>query len=153
MRTVIGTIGATLAIVAFMAIPAGSAAARSHTDVYASAAPGGTKSFVGPADDAFFVDIAAAFDMCDPCGMDGGTGMELLFNAIIGPTAAGLGLDWEDDWFEDFESGDQRAGLFGLKFLSAELEMSDGQAVLVTSEPEGGSPQPTSNPVLAAALT
>jgi hypothetical protein len=58
---------------------------------------------------------------CDPCGMDGGTGTELLFSAVVepdvdedglgdetqDPDGGGLGLDWEDDWFEDFEEGDE----------------------------------------------
>jgi hypothetical protein len=58
---------------------------------------------------------------CDPCGMDGGTGTELLFAAVVepdvdedelgdesqDPDGGGLGLDWEDDWFDDFEEGDE----------------------------------------------
>jgi hypothetical protein len=58
---------------------------------------------------------------CEACGMDGGTGVELLFDALVepdvdedglgdesqDPDGGGLGLDWEDDWFEDFEEGDE----------------------------------------------
>ena len=58
---------------------------------------------------------------CDPCGIDGGTGVELSFDAVVEPDVdgdglgdetqdadgGGLGLDWEDDWFEDFEEGDE----------------------------------------------
>ena len=58
---------------------------------------------------------------CNPCGMDGGTGVELLFDAVVEPDVdadgmgdesqdadgGGLGMDWEEDWFEDFEAGDQ----------------------------------------------
>ena len=58
---------------------------------------------------------------CAPCGADGGTGAELLLEAAIepdvdgdglgdetqDPDGGGLGLDWEDDWFDDFESGDE----------------------------------------------
>jgi hypothetical protein len=58
---------------------------------------------------------------CDPCGTDGGTGTELLFDAVVepdvdedglgdesqDPDGGGLGLEWEDDWFEDFEEGDE----------------------------------------------
>jgi hypothetical protein len=58
---------------------------------------------------------------CAPCGMDGGTGTELLFDALVepdvdedglgdesqDPDGGGLGMDWEDDWFEDFEEGDE----------------------------------------------
>ena len=58
---------------------------------------------------------------CEPCGMDGRTGVELLFDAVVepdvdqdglgdesqDPDGGGLGLDWEDDWFEDFEEGDE----------------------------------------------
>jgi hypothetical protein len=57
---------------------------------------------------------------CDPCGSDGGTGAELLFNAVIepdvdadglgdesqDPDGGGLGTDWEDDWYEDYDEGD-----------------------------------------------
>jgi hypothetical protein len=58
---------------------------------------------------------------CDPCGMDGGTGTEYLFSAVVepdvdedglgdetqDPDGGGLGLDWEGDWFDDFEEGDE----------------------------------------------
>jgi hypothetical protein len=58
---------------------------------------------------------------CAPCGMDGGTGVELLFDAVVepdvdqdglgdesqDPDGGGLGEDWEDDWFDDFEEGDE----------------------------------------------
>lgn len=67
---------------------------------------GAVQSFTGP---------------CDPCGMDGGTGTELLLDAVVepdvdrdglgdesqDPDGGGLGLGWEDDWFADFEEGDQ----------------------------------------------
>jgi hypothetical protein len=57
---------------------------------------------------------------CDPCGSDGGTGSELLFNAVVepdvdadglgdetqDPDGGGLGSDWEDDWYEDYDEGD-----------------------------------------------
>lgn len=57
---------------------------------------------------------------CGPCGTDGGTGVELLFNAVLepdvdadglgdetqDPDGGGLGEDWVDDWFDDFEDGD-----------------------------------------------
>jgi hypothetical protein len=59
---------------------------------------------------------------CDvACGSDGGTGVELLLDAVVepdvdadglgdetqDPDGGGLGLDWEDDWFDDFEEGDE----------------------------------------------
>jgi hypothetical protein len=58
---------------------------------------------------------------CEPCGMDGRTGVELLLDALVepdvdqdglgdesqDPDGGGLGLDWEEDWFEDFEEGDE----------------------------------------------
>jgi hypothetical protein len=58
---------------------------------------------------------------CDPCGMDGGTGTELLFDAVLepdvdadtlgdetqDPDGGGLGMDWEDDWFDDWDAGDR----------------------------------------------
>ena len=57
---------------------------------------------------------------CDPCGMDGGTGVELLFDATVEPDVdsdgmgdesqdedgGGLGFNWVDDWFADFDEGD-----------------------------------------------
>jgi hypothetical protein len=64
---------------------------------------------------------------CGPCGMDAGTGVELLFDAVVepdvdgdglgdesqDPDGGGLGLDWEDDWFEDYEAGDELDEDFG----------------------------------------
>ena len=58
---------------------------------------------------------------CEPCGMDGRTGIELLLDAVVepdvdqdglgdesqDPDGGGLGMDWEDDWFDDFEAGDE----------------------------------------------
>jgi hypothetical protein len=58
---------------------------------------------------------------CDPCGMDGGTGTELLLDAVVEPDTdsdgmgdesqdadgGGLGMDWQDQWFDDFEAGDE----------------------------------------------
>jgi hypothetical protein len=58
---------------------------------------------------------------CGPCGMDGGTGTELLLDGVLepdvdgdglgdesqDPDGGGLGMDWEEDWFEDFEEGDE----------------------------------------------
>jgi hypothetical protein len=58
---------------------------------------------------------------CGPCGMDGGTGIELLYDAVVepdvdedglgdesqDPDGGGLGEDWEDDWFDDFDEGDE----------------------------------------------
>jgi hypothetical protein len=58
---------------------------------------------------------------CEPCGMDGRTGVELLLDALVepdvdqdrlgdesqDPDGGGLGLEWEEDWFEDFEAGDE----------------------------------------------
>jgi hypothetical protein len=77
--------------------------------------------------------------------------MELLLDAIVEPVAQGLGQTWEDDWFDDHGSGDQLDEGFGP--VGAELDVSGDQAVLVTSEPVGGSEAPTSNPVLTATLT
>ena len=64
---------------------------------------------------------------CGPCGMDGGTGIELLLDAVIepdvdadglgdesqDPDGGGLGMDWEDDWFDDFDEGDELDEEFG----------------------------------------
>jgi hypothetical protein len=57
---------------------------------------------------------------CDPCGSDGGTGEELLFNGVVepdvdadglgdetqDPDGGGLGTDWVDDWYQDYDEGD-----------------------------------------------
>lgn len=57
---------------------------------------------------------------CDPCGSDGGTGSELLFDAVVepdvdadglgdesqDPDGGGLGTEWVDDWYEDYGEGD-----------------------------------------------
>jgi hypothetical protein len=37
--------------------------------------------------------------------------------------------------------------------VAAELDVSDGQTVLVSGEPDGGSPAPTSTPILTAEIT
>jgi hypothetical protein len=58
---------------------------------------------------------------CAPCGMDGGTGTELLLDAVLepdvdqdllgdetqDPDGGGLGAGWTDDWFRDYDSGDR----------------------------------------------
>jgi hypothetical protein len=58
---------------------------------------------------------------CDPCGMDGGTGSELLMQATVEPDVdhdgmgdetqdsdgGGIGEDWQDQWFSDYDSGDE----------------------------------------------
>ncbi len=58
---------------------------------------------------------------CGPCGMDGGTGTELLLDAVLepdvdadglgdetqDPDGGGLGPNWVDDWFTDYNAGDR----------------------------------------------
>src|SRR4051812_13395720 len=58
---------------------------------------------------------------CSPCGMAGGTGTELLLDAVLepdvdadglgdetqDPDGGGLGPSWVDDWFKDFDAGDR----------------------------------------------
>jgi hypothetical protein len=65
--------------------------------------------------------LQALTSPCAPCGTDGGTGVELLLDAVIepdvdadglgdesqDPDGGGLGMDWEDDWFDDFDEGDE----------------------------------------------
>ena len=79
---------------------------------------------------------------CDPCGMDGGTGTELLMDAVLEPDVdadgmgdesqdgdgGGLGLDWEDDWFEDWDEGDQLDEEFGVEDPSARAPRPAGAA-------------------------
>jgi hypothetical protein len=98
---------------------------------------------------------------CDPCGMDGGTGSELLFDALVepdvdddgmgdesqDPDGGGLGLDWEDDWFDDFDAGDELDEDFGqdaparvrrqLRLLDAE-RIGGGRAALRLQVPRAG---------------
>jgi hypothetical protein len=125
MRGIIGTIGATMAIVALMAISASGAFAGSGAEA--------SRPLLDVSTDN--TDVLASTGPCEPCGMDGGTGTEILFDAVA---------DWVDDWFDDYDSGD---------LLHQEVDISGDKAVLVTAEPEGGSPMPTSNPVLAAQMT
>jgi hypothetical protein len=92
---------------------------------------------------------------CGPCGMDGGTGMELLYDAVVepdvdedglgdetqDPDGGGLGEDWEDDWFDDFDEGDEldedfdetatAAGRRRLRLLDVERLRSGGASVLL----------------------
>jgi hypothetical protein len=91
---------------------------------------------------------------CEPCGMDGGTGVELLFDAVVepdvdsdglgdetqDPDGGGLGEDWEDDWFEDFEEGDEldedfaparRAARRRLRLLDVERRRGGGANLLL----------------------
>jgi hypothetical protein len=65
--------------------------------------------------------VQALTNPCSPCGTDGGTGVELLLDAVVepdvdadglgdesqDPDGGGLGMDWEDDWFDDFGEGDE----------------------------------------------
>lgn len=91
---------------------------------------------------------------CDPCGMDGGTGVELLLDAVLepdidadglgdesqDPDGGGLGEDWEDDWFDDFEEGDEldedfddssRGARRRLRLLDADRLRGGGAALLL----------------------
>ena len=98
---------------------------------------------------------------CGPCGMDGGTGVELLFDAVVepdvdedglgdesqDPDGGGLGLDWEDDWFDDFEEGDELdedlfddaspAARRRLRLLDVDRRRGQG-ATLLLRVPKGG---------------
>jgi hypothetical protein len=97
---------------------------------------------------------------CGPCGTDGGTGTELLFAAVVepdidedglgdetqDPDGGGLGLDWEDDWFEDFEEGDELdEDFFSDRPRQARLRLLDidrrrgGGATMVVRVPRAGS--------------
>jgi hypothetical protein len=97
---------------------------------------------------------------CDPCGSDGGTGEELLFSAVVepdvdgdglgdesqDPDGGGLGTDWEDDWYQDYDAGDAldadisssapRAARRQLRLLKAERR-KDG-ATLTVRVPRAG---------------
>jgi hypothetical protein len=96
---------------------------------------------------------------CDPCGLDGGTGTELLFSAVVepdvdedglgdetqDPDGGGLGFDWEDDWFEDFEEGDELDEDFlderrarRLRLLDVERRRKGRDATLLVRVPRAG---------------
>ena len=99
---------------------------------------------------------------CEPCGMDGGTGAELLFDAVVepdvdadglgdetqDPDGGGLGLDWEDDWFDDFEGGDELdedliedaapAARRRLRLLDVDRRRRAGDATLQLRVPKAG---------------
>jgi hypothetical protein len=92
---------------------------------------------------------------CGPCGTDGGTGVELLYDAVVepdvdedglgdetqDPDGGGLGEDWEDDWFDDFDEGDEldedfdedgrRAARRRLRLLDVERLRGGGAALLL----------------------
>jgi hypothetical protein len=92
---------------------------------------------------------------CEPCGTDGGTGVELLFDAVVepdidedglgdesqDPDGGGLGLDWEDEWFDDFEEGDELdedlvedrspAARRRLRLLDVDRRRGDGATLLL----------------------
>jgi hypothetical protein len=98
---------------------------------------------------------------CGPCGMDGGTGIELLYDAVVepdvdedglgdetqDPDGGGLGEDWEDDWFDDFDEGDEldedfdedtrSAARRRLRLLDVE-RLRDGGASLLLRVPKPG---------------
>jgi hypothetical protein len=100
---------------------------------------------------------------CDPCGTDGGTGTELLFSAVVepdvdadglgdesqDPDGGGLGLDWEDDWFEDYEEGDELDEDFfddgrprrarPLRLLDVDRRQGGRGAILLVRVPRPGS--------------
>jgi hypothetical protein len=113
MRKLTAAIVVILAIVAFTAISAGSGSGKSQIQ---------------------------ASEPCAPCGSDGGTGTELVFD----PTQTNHWLAW----FEDYGEGDTLDA-----DLTAEVDVSGDKAVLVNTEPVGGSNTPTSDPVLTAGLT
>lgn len=94
---------------------------------------------------------------CEPCGMDGGTGIELLLDALVepdvdgdglgdesqDPDGGGLGMDWENDWFEDFEEGDELDGDFAVgtraRRLPKELRLVDAnRRTLLVTAPKAG---------------
>ena len=99
---------------------------------------------------------------CTPCGMDAGTGVELLLDAVVepdvdadglgdesqDPDGGGLGLDWEDDWFEDYDAGDEldedfdqeRASRPGRRPLAVlDLDrLRNGHATLLVRVPRAG---------------
>jgi hypothetical protein len=105
--------------------------------------------------------IQSFSEPCGPCGMDGGTGVELLFDAVVepdvdadglgdesqDPDGGGLGMDWEDDWFDDFDEGDELDEDFGetasaaarrrLRVLNVK-RLRDGGASLMLRVPKAG---------------
>jgi hypothetical protein len=91
---------------------------------------------------------------CDEaCGMDGGAGTELLFGAVVepdvdedslgdetqDPDGGGLGLDWEDDWFEDYEEGDE----LDEDFFDEDRPRRDGPLRLLDVDRRRGRPATT----------
>jgi Domain of unknown function (DUF4331) len=165
MRKIIGTVVETLAIA--LIAPTGAFASHrespgilkdpsaDNTDVYAFTAPDAPGSFAG----------LASVTLHD--------GDQILVTAEPGggspaPTSNPSLAFWGDpfaamarDWFEDYDEGDSLDGdiagiSYGLSVTrspAAELDVSADTAVLVNAEPEGGSQQPTSDPVLSAQMT
>ena len=165
MRRIIGAVAATLAIA--LIAPAGAFAdhresprilkdpTADNTDVYAFTAPDAPGSFGGLASvtlhDGDQILVTAEPDGSSPA-----------------PTSNPSLAFWGDpfaamarDWFEDHDEGDSLDGhiagisyaLAATRSLAAELDVSADNAVLVTAEPEGGSHQPTSDPILSAQMT
>jgi hypothetical protein len=98
---------------------------------------------------------------CDPCGMDGGTGVELLLDGVLepdidedllgdetqDPDGGGLGDEWEEEWFDDFDEGDlldedfddesSRRARRRLRLLDAD-RLRGGGATLLLRVPRAG---------------
>jgi hypothetical protein len=92
MRRIIGTIGATLAVVS--ALAATTATAQDSGDLNP-----GVPQVVGAAY-VNYVDRDWPRDQTQDLDRDG------QGDETQDPDGGGLGLDWEDDWFEDYEEGD-----------------------------------------------
>jgi hypothetical protein len=200
MRKIIGTIGATLAIGIFtatFAVPAGADVKIDNTSpsLAVSGSSGdrdeehsfvntkGGKSFVGPADDPFFVDLGPVFDgLLTAAAVEPDLDADGVGDETQDPDGGGLGTNWEDnwfedfmsfvsDWFEDFGSGDEldrtmpTAVVDGINIdkpgrpiggsgnAGGGRDDVSGFNPLVNSEPVGGSPMPTTDLVLTASLT
>ena len=94
--------------------------------------------------------------------MDGGTGVELLLDAVVepdvdadglgdesqDPDGGGLGMDWEDDWFDDFDEGDEldedfdedaaHGGAARLRLLDVDRRPRGDGATLLLRVPRAG---------------
>lgn len=165
MRKIIGALAATLAI----ALTAPTGAFGDHresprilkdpmaenTDVYAFTTPDARVS-VGGLASVTLLDGDQILVTAEP---NGGSPT---------PTSNPILAFWGDpfaamarDWFEDYDEGDSldgdiagiSHGLSATRSLAAERDVSSDNAVLVNTEPDAGSPQPTSNPILSTEMT
>jgi hypothetical protein len=121
MRKILGTIGATLAIVVVLTTSTAAANASGELDMdgdQATLVSDDAKSFgaasLNPEPARILDALVNVFDAIVAQDVDGdGFGDETQ-----DPSGGGIGTDWQDDWYEDSESGDQLDEDFSLQLTA-----------------------------------